>query len=163
MTTRFRPLFAALCVAGAFGFAAADAAERKPKAEVPPPPGLNDPGVGTPAAPAQDGAEPASAPQADQDPLAPIPKPDARLVRDKASRDRAANAERVAASDVTTRQQGDDTIEEYRQNGRLWMIKIRQPQGPVQTFYDDDGSGRLMRDPKEGPVSPVYFTLYEWK
>lgn len=134
------------------------------KAEVPPPPGLNDPGVDT-SAPARDpGAPPAQpAPPVDDDPLAPLPKPDARLVRDKASRDRAATAERVATSDVTTRQQGEDTIEEYRQNGRLWMIKIRQPRGPVQTFYADDGSGQLVRDPKEGPVSPVYFTLYEWK
>ena len=49
-----------------------------------------------------------------------------------------------------------DTIEEYRQNGRVWMIKIRQPCGPTQTFYADDGSGRLVRDPEgEGPVSPV--------
>lgn len=163
MTQKFRPLFTVLLVAGALALATADAAERKPKAEVPPPPGLNDPGVGT-AAQDQAAAEPAAAPPAAaDDPLAPPPKPDARLVRDKASRDRAANAERVAASDVTTRQQGDDTIEEYRQNGRLWMIKIKRPNGPVQTFYDEDGSGRLVRDAREGPVSPVYFTLYEWK
>ena len=50
---------------------------------------------------------------------------------------------------MTTRRQGDDTVEEYRQNGRLWMIKIRKPQGPVQTFYDEDNSGRLVRDALE--------------
>lgn len=163
MTPKFRPLFAAVLAACLVGISPAIAAERKPKAEVPPPPGLNDPGVSTPAAEPPKDAAAANAAQADQDPLAPVPKPDARLVRDKASRDRAASAERVAASEVTTRQQGDDTVEEYRQNGRLWMIKIRKPQGPVQTFYDEDGSGRLMRDSHEGPVSPVYFTLYEWK
>ena len=27
---------------------------------------------------------------------------------------------------------------------------------------DSDGSGRLTRDPQEGPVAPVYFSLYEW-
>lgn len=165
MNPKIRPLFAALLAACLAGTAPAIAAERKPpKAEVPPPPGLNDPGVGTAAAP-QAGTEQAAAqePAVVDDPLAPPPKPDARLVRDKASRDRAANAERVAASNVTTRQQGDDTIEEYRQNGRLWMIKIKRPNGPVQTFYDEDGTGRLVRDAREGPVSPVYFTLYEWK
>lgn len=160
MNPRLRPLLPVL-LAGVVGLAPAVAAERK-KAEVPPPPGLNDPGVTTTAT-EQSGAEPAAAPAAVDDPLAPPPKPDARLVRDKASRDRAANAERVAASNVTTRQQGDDTIEEYRQNGHLWMIKIKRPTGPVQTFYDEDGSGRLVRDAREGPVSPVYFTLYEWK
>ena len=55
------------------------------------------------------------------------------------------------------------TVEEYRENGHIWMIKIVQPNGPTQTFMDNDGSGRLMRDPREGPVSPVYYTLYEWK
>lgn len=151
-------LFAAMIVASA---PAAPPSGKPQPAEVPPPPGLDDPGVETTTA-VKD-ADPEAAPQAAQDPLAPLPKPDSRLVRDKASRDRAATAERVAASDVSSRRQGDDTIEEYRQNGRIWMIKIHQARGPVQTFYADDGSGRLMRDPNEGPVSPVYFTLYEWK
>ena len=163
MTPKLRLLLAALLAAGFVAAAPTIAAERKPKAEVPPPPGIDDPGVQAQEPAATNDAEPANAAQADQDPLAPLPKPDARLVRDKASRDRSINAERVAASQITTRKQGDDTVEEYRQNGRLWMIKIRKPQGPVQTFYDEDGSGRLIRDPKEGPVAPVYFTLYEWK
>lgn len=163
MNPTFRPLVAALLAAGLVGSASTLAAERKPLADVPPPPAINDPGVQT-QAPAQGtrDAEPASTSPTD-DPLAPLPKPDSRLVRDKASRDRAATAERAAASEVTRRQQGSDTVEEYRQNGRVWMIKIRQPNGPTQTFYADDGSGRLVRDPKEGPVSPVYFTIYEWK
>lgn len=165
MKTNARLMLLSVALATAcFSLDAAAVGGKAAKAEVPPPPGLNDPGVDASAAPnAQDAAAAAEAPQSSDDPLAPLPKPDSRLVRDKASRDRAAAAERVAASEITTRKQGDDTIEEYRQNGRVWMIKIRQPQGPTQTFYADDGSGRLVRDPKEGPVSPVYFTLYEWK
>jgi hypothetical protein len=155
------PATLALLVAGA-----SHAAQKTPsKADVPPPPGMNDPDVATntptPAVP-QD--EPA-APAANDDPLAPLPKPDARLVRDKASRDANANAnaQRIAGSDVTRRKQGKDTIEEYRERGHLWMIKIVPINGPIQTFVTNDGSGRLVRDPKEGPVSPVYYTLYEWK
>lgn len=132
-------------------------AQQPPPSEVPPPPGLDEPGVATPPAATQPQGE-QSTPR-DDDPLAPLPKPDSRLARDKASRDAA----RAAASEMTRRTQGEDTIEEYRQNGRIWMIKIRHPSGPVQTFYANDGSGRLQRDPREGPVSPVYFTLYEWK
>ena len=49
---------------------------------------LNDPGVEATTAVKDTDAE--AAPQAVQDPLAPLPKPDSRLVRDKASRDRAA-------------------------------------------------------------------------
>jgi hypothetical protein len=133
-----------------------------PKANVPPPPGLNDPGVSTPAsaAPAPDAA---SAPVANEDPLAPLPKPDARLVRDKASRDASANAQRIADSQVTTHKQGDDTVEEYREQGHVWMIKIVPQNGPTQTFMDNDGSGRLSHNANEGPISPVYYTLYEWK
>lgn len=142
----------------------ATAADRAPaKADVPPPPGMNEPGVTTTAPPAAK-EEPAAAPAATgDDPLAPLPKPDARLVRDKASRDKAATDDRVARSEVTKRKQGDDTVEEYRQNGRIWMIKIIPITGPSQTFMTNDGSGRLVRDPKEGPVSPVYYSLYEWK
>jgi Protein of unknown function (DUF2782) len=157
-----RPLLATL---GLFlAASAALAADQKPpKSNAPPPPGINDPGVTTPATP-QDPAAAANAAQAaDQDPLAPLPKPDSRLVRDRASRDADANTARMAASEVTRRKQGDDTVEEYRDKGHVWMIKIAQPNGPTQTFTDRDGSGRLLNDPNQGPVSPVYYTLYEWK
>lgn len=147
------------------GMGSAAAANPPPgKAALPPPPGLNDPGVGAgvqqpdTAAPAPAAAEPAA-----EDPLAPLSKPDARLVRDKASRDVSTNAQRIAGSQVTRRTQGSDTVEEYRENGHVWMIKIVPQSGPTQTFTDPDGSGRLARNPNEGPVSPVYYTLYEWK
>lgn len=145
------------------GIGCASAADRTPsKGDVPPPPGMDEPGVTT-ATPAASTAQPAVAPKPADDPLAPLPKPDARLVRDKASRDSAATDQRIAGSEVTKRKQGDDTVEEYRQNGRIWMIKIIPVTGPSQTFMTNDGSGRLVRDPKEGPVSPVYYSLYEWK
>jgi hypothetical protein len=153
--------FASVLLATAMG--AAIAADRAPaKADVPPPPGMNEPGVTTApqSAPAE---QPAAAPAPSDDPLAPLPKPDARLVRDKASRDKAATDDRIARSEIVKRKQGDDTVEEYRQNGHVWMIKIIPVTGPSQTFMANDGSGRLVRDPKEGPVSPVYYSLYEWK
>lgn len=163
-----RPLFASALLAASLAFGVSNAfatdAKQAGKADIPPPPGMNDPGVSASAHDAVKPDAPAASPAAaDEDPLAPLPKPDARLVRDKASRDAAANAQRIAASDKTTRRQGTDTVEEYREHGHVWMIKIVPQNGPTQTFYDNDGSGRLMRDPREGPVSPVYYTLYEWK
>jgi hypothetical protein len=152
-------LASSLCVV--FGLAASViGAQQSTSPEIPPPPGIDDPGVTTQTdtSPAEAGT-PATV---SEDPLAPLPKPDARLVRDKASRDAAAEAQRTAESDLVKRQQGNDTVEEYRQNGRVWKIRIVPQQGPVQTFTDVDGSG-LRRDPREGPVSPVYYTLYEWK
>ncbi len=96
------------------------------KAPVPPPPGLNDPGV-----------EPA---------------------RDTAAHD----AKGEPAPTVTVRQQGDDAVEEYRRGGTVYMIRIVPKNGVPQTFLDVDGDGRLDRDPREGPVAPVYYTLYQW-
>ena len=165
MNPTVRLLFAVLATTAGMAFVGsnATAADPKPaKADVPRPPGMNDPGVSTTAPPPGDNVAPAPA-QAEEDPLAPLPKPDARLVRDKAARDASATAQRVAASQVTTRTQGEDTVEEYRDHGHVWMIRIVPRSGPTQTFLDNDGSGRLSRDPREGPVSPVYYTLYEWK
>ncbi|MEO7064776.1 MAG: DUF2782 domain-containing protein [Dokdonella sp.] len=165
MNPTIRLLFATSLLAAATALVAspAMAAEKKaPSSNLPPPPGMNDPGVVTPQAVPAAAAE-AAATSTNDDPLAPPPKPDARLVRDKASRDGSANAQRIASSQVTTRKQGTDTVEEYRDHGHVWMIKIVPQNGLTQTFMDSDGSGRLARDPHAGPISPVYYTLYEWK
>ena len=154
-------LLAALLFAAAAQAFAAPPSDKPRPAEVPPPPGMNDPGSAAPTPVAQD-ADAQSVPAQAQDPLAPLPKPDNRLVRDKASRDAAANRDRIAASNVTRRQQGSDTVEEYRQNGHVWMIRIVPQNGPAQVFMDTTGSGRLTNDPRQGPVAPVYFSLYEW-
>jgi hypothetical protein len=154
--------FALLPIA-AFGITVAIAAppdKTVPKADVPPPPGINDPGVT--AAPSQAQPAASAAQPADADPLAPLPKPDTRLVRDRADRDPDAMNRRMANSEHVARQQGDDTVDEYRQNGHVWMIRIQPRNGPVETFMDTTGNGRLTRDPQQGPVAPVYFSLYEW-
>jgi len=135
-----------------------------PKADAPPPPGLNDPGVASPKAATQGATAPATIDAADAaaDPLAPLPKPDTRIVRSKADRDPTV-AQRMATSEHLTRQQDGDTVDEYRQNGKVWMIHIvPRGGGPDETFMDTTGTGRLTRDPRQGPVSPVYFSLYGW-
>lgn len=155
--------FALLPIAAAFGMSAAIAAppeQAVPKADIPPPPGMKDPGVS--AAPAQAQAAAAAAQPADADPLAPLPKPDTRIVRDRVDRDPDAMNRRMANSEHVTRQQGTDTVDEYRQEGHVWMIRIQPQNGPVETFMDTTGNGRLTRDPQQGPVAPVYFSLYEW-
>lgn len=163
MNPTLRLSFAFLVALGlGLGSARAADPQRPPKADIPPPPGLNDPGVDTSATPPAAAAAAAPASEA-VDPLAPLAPPDARLVRDKASRDAAATNARMAASEVTTHQQGTDTVEEYRQNGQLWMIRIHPQRGPAQTYYADGPGGRLMRNPNEGPIAPVYYTLYEWR
>ena len=58
-----------------------------------------------------------------------------------------------------------DVVEEYRQSGIVYMVRVR-PQGgrPEYTLMDSNGDGKLDKDDAEdaGGVSPVYFTIYEW-
>ena len=55
-----------------------------------------------------------------------------------------------------------DRVEEYRQNGVLYMVKVTPERGPPYYLMDTDGNGRLNRDGVAETVSPVYWTLYEW-
>ncbi len=55
-----------------------------------------------------------------------------------------------------------DTVEEYRENGKLVMVKVRPQVGVPYTLIDSNGDGRLDRRDTDGPVAPVYWTLYEW-
>ncbi|MBK8286663.1 MAG: DUF2782 domain-containing protein [Ahniella sp.] len=64
---------------------------------------------------------------------------------------------------VTIRNDGGTVIEEYRQAGKLTMVRVTPENGITYTYLDTDGDGRLEGDPKDGPVSPVYYTLYEWE
>lgn len=63
---------------------------------------------------------------------------------------------------VSVRQEGDDTIEEYRTDGKVSMIRISRKGGVPHEYIDTDGDGKLDGNPKEGPVAPVYYKLYEW-
>lgn len=64
---------------------------------------------------------------------------------------------------VTIRKhENGDTIEEYRQNGQLTMVKVTPPNGIPYTLLDTNGDGLLDRRDSEGPVGPVYYTLYRW-
>ncbi len=123
-----------------------------PLQSAPPPPGIDDKGVET-----------TSAPVSKDETMKPA-MPDTRLVRDKASRSRDSTAAQIEANSdsVTERKEGNDTVREYREKGKLRMIRIVPQNGPTHTYYDRNGDGRLDKDPLEGPVAPVYFTIYEW-
>lgn len=56
-----------------------------------------------------------------------------------------------------------DVVEEYRQNGKVYMVKVRPERGIPYTLMDTNGDGRLDESDGDGPVRPVYYTLYEWE
>lgn len=45
--------------------------------------------------------------------------------------------------DITIIRKGKDTIEEYRINGRLYMVKIKPSIGPPYYMIDSNGDGNL--------------------
>ena len=132
------PLLAAVLIASCgLAFAAKEAPKPAPPPGLVdvPPPAMTDLGVKTPPSQAE---------------------------LDKAKKDAQADANGMPPPDVGIRKQGDDTIEEYRTSGKVSMIRITGKSGVTQTYIDTDGDGRLEGNPKDGPVAPVYYKLYEW-
>jgi len=67
------------------------------------------------------------------------------------------------APTVSIRTEGNgDRVEEYRQGGRVYMVKITPSRGAVYYLMDTDGNGKLNRDDRDARVSPVHWTIYEW-
>jgi hypothetical protein len=139
-----------------------DAAAR---AEVPPPPDIDDAGGDPPEAraAARDGDGDAvtlkdAVPDADEKVLpgqraadADAPLPEKVRPRDE------------APPSVTIRQDDNVTIEEYRREGAIYMVRVTPKNGVAYEYLDTDGDGRLEGDPREGPMQPVYYTVYEWQ
>ena len=72
--------------------------------------------------------------------------------------------EEVEPSVVITERKGE-RIEEYSQNGRVYMVKITPVKGPAYYYLDEDGDGQLElreSDRKLNPVQPVYWKVKEW-
>lgn len=121
----------------------------------------------------------ASAPQAAPVP-APAPAPtdaaapapaEAPAATDAATPVEAPIAEKLpspvseeTAPTVTIRSSDNgDVIEEYREGGRVYMVRITPVRGVPYYLYDDDRNGRMDRtDADKASVSPVYWTIYEW-
>ncbi len=67
---------------------------------------------------------------------------------------------------VTIRDEEDRRIEEYRLNGRVYMIKITPKKGIPYYYIDVDGDGQLELDDNQqalNPVQPVQWKIKEWK
>ena len=66
---------------------------------------------------------------------------------------------------VTIRDEEDRQIEEYRINGRVYMVKVTPKNGIPYYYIDADGDGQLELDADQqalNPVQPVYWKIKEW-
>jgi len=66
--------------------------------------------------------------------------------------------------EVTIIDGGRHTVEEYRVNGRVYMIKIIPAVGPPYFLVDNDGDGEFetQRYPDDGEMTVPRWTLLEW-
>lgn len=55
-------------------------------------------------------------------------------------------AEPALEPQVTIRRQGEDKVEEYRMNGRLYMIKVTPPHGTPYYLVDRKGTGSFVQE-----------------
>lgn len=146
------PRLSNLLFIGAVGLvcgAAALAQDHPAPAPVPPPPGMNDPGV-KPAPPATSPA-PASASSG----LRGMPK----LPALGGGANRNGLGQPPPTMDI--REVGGDKVEEYRINGRIYMIHVIPKHGVPQTYMANP-QGELMRQAGQPPVKPVFYTIYKW-
>lgn len=66
--------------------------------------------------------------------------------------------------DVTIIRRGKDTIEEYRINNRLYMVKIKPAIGPAYYLLDTDGDGNMdvRRSDLEDDMRIPQWVLFSW-
>jgi hypothetical protein len=62
---------------------------------------------------------------------------------------------------VQIRQQGDNTVQEYSRNGRVYMVVVT-PRGGVAQTYMVDPEGRLVDEHGQKPARPVMYKVLEW-
>jgi hypothetical protein len=152
-------LFALAAAVALPAFAQSTSAAKPKFNPAPPPPGLNDPGVQAVAPPAARSApapaETPAEPTPSRYPSKPIPLPK------MPGQQGAAPADAGAPPDVDVRQEGDNTVEEYRESGRVYMIVVRPKHGIPQTYMVDP-QGRLHAQNGAPPVQPVMYKIFEW-
>jgi hypothetical protein len=89
---------------------------------------------------------------------APPPLPPASLVSDKPT-----VAEVEAKSQVTTRTEGDETIQEYRVGGKVFMTRVTPKHGKPYVLIDQRGDGTFTRmDILEPGLRAPQWTLFEF-
>ena len=67
--------------------------------------------------------------------------------------------EELEPSVIITEREGQ-RVEEYRQNGRTYMVKITPVKGPAYYYLDEDGDGELELRESDRKLNPVHPEMY---
>ena len=125
-----------------------------PSSNALPPPGMNDPGVDATAVPPAPKLAPKSTPAEAASASNPMTRQIPALPSMHDDRD-------TTMPSVSVRQEGDNSIQEYRQSGRVYMVIVTPKGGVPQTYMVDD-RGRLTDANGAPPVRPVMYKVLEW-
>jgi hypothetical protein len=140
---------ASLLLASGLAISNATAQSSTPAANAPPPPGMNDPGVKQ---------------------LPPPPTvPDAHKSKSSGSKSlpamqdygTAGDAKHMTLPDVSSHQEGENEVEEYRRSGMLYMVVVTPKDGIPQSYnVDPDGTRHMQTG--QPPVHPAMYKVLEW-
>jgi len=154
---------AALLVATSVLFASNAFAQSSPSTNVPPPPGINDPGVQAVAPVAKPAAKPAAKPRAAHATTSAHHPLNLKPQALPAMQDNGAAHAGPDKSlpEIKVRQEGDNSVQEYSRNGRVYMVVVTPKNGIAQTYMVDP-QGRLVDEHGQKPVGPVMYKVLEW-
>ena len=94
----------------------------------------------------------AAAPPAGLQPLPDVPPPPPGVALDS-----------DLEPQVTIIKRGEDKVEEYRLDGKLYMVKVTPPHGVPYYLMDDTGNGVLTRRDNIGPnVRPPMWLIHSF-
>jgi len=64
--------------------------------------------------------------------------------------------------EVTIIKRGEDTVEEYRVHGKLYMVKVTPPHGVPYYLVDRKGDGVFARETAEPQLSVPMWVIKSW-
>ncbi len=69
----------------------------------------------------------------------------------------------AAEPQVTIRKRGEDTVEEYRIAGKLYMMKVTPPGGRPYYLVDERGDGKFARqEAHDSGIRPPMWVIHSW-
>lgn len=96
-------------------------------------------------------ATPVAAQQAPK--LEPIPEPPPMP---------AGAGDATMEPEITILKRGEDTVQEYRLRGRLYMIKVTPPHGVPYYLVDNDGTGVMARQDVMPTLAVPMWVIKSW-
>lgn len=96
-------------------------------------------------------------------PAAPLPPGLIEVPEDDGAVPLISPAATPEEPEIRIRSEGDTTYEEYRREGRVYMIRVKPRIGPPYYLIDNTGEGRFLRH--DGPLpnnAPAQWRIYQF-